>query len=567
MTDFLSDDQMLALQKSGHATPGDAAAPAHAPDFISDDDFQKAQNPRPKHTLVESAISGLARGMTFGYSPQIAGAGRAVVGKLTGDDHDFGDLYRKYRDEQQRHVDENAEDNPGTMLGSEVVGGVVSPITKVIGPTAGAGAAMNIGKAALAGGIAGGGYSKADLTKGEVGDFAKDVGKGAAIGGVIQGGGEVVGKVAKAMMPKNLSGYAEEQAVKAAGAMKRDMNDLESTGQLNKVGRQLLDQKVVRPLSSLEDVAEKAGQLKQTAGQDIGNTLSKVDDLASKAKEMIDDGKLFADYPDKAKAKDMIDRYFQFNMQKIGQRIRSEIIQPNAENPLLEGELGKMDRIASSFETKNPQSLTFGNTVKGTAGKQTRFASDTLPETFKQQVYGVINSELENLVANTPKLEKALQTGEGALPEVTGQVEAAAPKSEGEVLKAYQAAKSKYGAMKQAEDMATDRLGAVRSNRGISLTDTIAGAAGLAHGGPPTAIALGALNKFGRQYGASLRATGADALSKGIEKLPGSYAEYIEELAKRSGLSSATTQYLLEQEALRRGVPAALGHRVSQGEE
>jgi hypothetical protein len=86
-------------------------------------------------------------------------------------------------------------------------------------------------------------------------------------------------------------------------------------------------------------------------------------------------------------------------------------------------------------------------------------------------------------------------------------------------------ANRRYGALQDLEELAGKQSARDSTNRAISLTDTIAGAAGVASGGTPgvkagLGLGLTAANKLGRTFGNSLMATGFDAASKRLARVP-----------------------------------------------
>lgn len=177
------------------------------------DDFEEVSS-------GQSMLKGGLQGATFGLSDEMAG-GLEALGSLVGlrglgetskpiydpntgswnlprgetdeeSDQSFLDVYRQARDRARQAQDIAKEANPKTYTASEIAGGVATGLgtAGLIGNAdkiAKAKTLFELGKqgakiGAIEGSVAGGGYSEADLTEGEVGDFAKDVGQGAAIG-------------------------------------------------------------------------------------------------------------------------------------------------------------------------------------------------------------------------------------------------------------------------------------------------------------------------------------------------------------------------------------------------
>lgn len=198
-----------------------APAPKH-PLKLSDIDPSELTLVQDAPTQAQSAARGAASGFTGGFDDEIIGgldaAGRIVGIKNLGsakhlnelslaaptlDKNEIMNAYRSGRDSVRADERQDMESNPGTTIAANIGGALVSPIGE-IGPEFAAakdatklqklGAAVKTGiaKGAIQGGIYGAGGSNADLTQGEVGQFAKDTALGSTIGGVIGGATPVV---------------------------------------------------------------------------------------------------------------------------------------------------------------------------------------------------------------------------------------------------------------------------------------------------------------------------------------------------------------------------------------
>lgn len=525
---------------------------------VSDDMILAArQAERPKTELGESVLRGAAQGASFGWADELTAAvgaakdsGAAALG-LRGD-VSFGDAYKTYIDRIRAKDDAAKADNPKAYTGGAIAGGVGSAlglgiaakglgqasnlgsfVSKVAQPASVKGA---VGSGALLGGVTGAGLSEANPTESpeKLKELAKDTAVGAGTGAAFGGAGALIGKAASALKPSNLRQTANIKALKAAGYMGPDLKRL-SEAQKQEIGRTLLDKGVVKAFDGLDDVASKAAAGKEEAGQAIGKALQNVDDLVTSAKGMIDSGAIGGNLPARGKAalKDAVDKQFQFNMGRIGQRIESELIAPNQNNPLLKGELSKLRAISDDFLGGQTLSLSQGNVIKGTQGKITNFNSDTVPQAFKRELYDIIKTEIDDIVAKTGNLEAAVGRGAG---NTLGGGGANVSSRNSSISSGFQGAKRDYAALARTTDVAESRLGQLQANREVSLTDTIAGAGGLASGGPGGAIVIGGLNKLARQYGDSMMAVSARKTAEIIEKSPqmlGPFAALLEEAAKR----------------------------------
>lgn len=495
------------------------------------DKFLAETSPQGAPSALESGISGAANFMTLGFSDELAGAGRAAAAKVAGSEQPFSDLYQKYRDEQRQHQQQAVAAHPLAYYGGGAAGSLVTAAgLPIINPGAAATLKGAAARGALGGAITGVGESDAPV-------LSPRTVVGAVAGGALGAAGGAAGAFIPKLAPSQLRNVATEKAVQAAGGMTKEMRDL-GTGGVRSLGQDLLDKKVVTIGASLEDIADRASSAKEVAGQSIGEALSKVDDLVKTAHGMIDDGKLLsgAPEPQKQAAKAYLERQFGFSGDRIAQRIEDQLIKPNigpkgVDNPMLTGELAKLRQVAENFRNFGNTTLEQGTEMKAAQGARTRFESETIPESFKQQVYGIMKDELEDVVGKTANLEKAL-----------GQPETQA------ALPAYNQAKSTYGNMSKTEDMAERSLGRQRANRSISLTDYLTGIAGTAAHGLPSGIALGGVNKVIRKYGDSAAAVGLNSLANVIDKAPdalGPYANVLSQAAAKGGGSLAVTHSIL----------------------
>jgi hypothetical protein len=501
-----------------------------------------AERERPKRSIGSSVMAGAAQGALLGFPDEIeAGAGALFdyVQAKTGQRGDISlrDAYETRLRHSRTNYDEAKADNPKAFIGGAIGGGLATSLLSPVGLAKGATTAQNIGKAAGLGAISGAGTSEAVSYANPEGakEFGKDVVKGAVIGGVLQGAVSVAGKALSALKPDNLKQLAATKALKASGYMGKDLKNM-SEGAKLAAGSELLEKGVVTAGVSLDDVAQRAAAQKDAAGQEIGKALGAVDDLVNQAKTMIDDGLIGGQMPPQGKEalKSYVDKQFQFNMSKIGQTIEKTLIKPNDKNPLLKGELNKLRAIADDFKAAGGLTMREGNVIKGTQGKITNFNSDTVPQGFKKELYSIIREHLDDVVAKTGNLEAAVAQGSGKALGAGGS--AATTARNQAVSEAYQGAKKTYGVMKEAQEIAASRLGQTQGNREISLTDTIAGAAGLASGGPQNAILLGGMNKLARQYGDSFLAAGAKRVAEIIEKAPerlGKFGLLLEDAASK----------------------------------
>lgn len=153
-----------------------------------------AAPPPPPPEFVDpnagSFADSVGKGLTFGFSDELAGLAGASVNSIAGlfgggTGESFGEAYKGTRDAARYNEENFAKRNPTAALAGEVGGGLL---------TGGLGAArvgalkggQSLGKLAAVGGtegaIQGAGYSDADLLQGDIGGLLGDTATGGALG-------------------------------------------------------------------------------------------------------------------------------------------------------------------------------------------------------------------------------------------------------------------------------------------------------------------------------------------------------------------------------------------------
>lgn len=200
------DDEFLAMG----ATPESSAA--------------SSEEAAPSISKLKSMQKGLEQGTSLGFADEMQGgigastdAVQSLLHKLgitgpaasdvnadlaaqgfTGDigPQSFGDTYSQARDSARQEYQAASDANPGSYLAGNVIGGGLTAaalpgmVSAPMGPAAeGASLMARMGQGAVnalpMSAMVGAGSSNADLTKGELGQFGKDVAKDTAIGGGI----------------------------------------------------------------------------------------------------------------------------------------------------------------------------------------------------------------------------------------------------------------------------------------------------------------------------------------------------------------------------------------------
>lgn len=234
------------------------------------------QDPQKVSTTVSAVRKGI-QGATGGFLDEASGvveaAGR-VFGKQglggsfddvkddpNGPTLDWDELKKAYEEGVRRkreYLAKDSKDNPKTSVVAEIAGGFASPLNKV-----------TKGMSAVKGGLTTGavyglGNSEAD----SLGGLAFDTTVGAVGGAVIGKGAEKVApyiekglqgsqvavQKAKEKLGNYTKGKAEEWGFKTTGAMLKDWRNADDRGEVNKIGRWVLD-KGLKAGSTVDDVA------------------------------------------------------------------------------------------------------------------------------------------------------------------------------------------------------------------------------------------------------------------------------------------------------------------------
>ena len=220
---------------------------------------------------AKAAVTGAVKGLSAGFSDELSGGIQAGIEKLRGKKENLGDLYRKYRDLQRKSDERTMAASPTVSKIAELGGMVASPAGAIGRAAKGAGWLKNALRLAAEGGTFAAGTSEADLTKGEYGEAARDITKGAAIGGGIGVGGKAIGSGVRKISPA-IRRSAEEMAEKATGA-----TGLQASRFQKGAGGELLDRGVVRFGRSVDDVAEQSRKQMAESWKSIDESLKELD--------------------------------------------------------------------------------------------------------------------------------------------------------------------------------------------------------------------------------------------------------------------------------------------------
>lgn len=453
----------------------------------------------PQDAGVGDALARGAGHVAFGE--QIGGGLGALQDQITGanPDETLLNSYRRHRDALNQHYKDAVKNHPIASLLGELGGGTALGLaTGGLGEAAGLGSvASPILRGAIQGagdaGLMGASTSDADLTKGQVGQFAGDVGK-SAVGGAVVGG--VMGKVGDALSSESLKHGANELAVKSLKGSAGQYADLGEEGQ-QKLGDWLLKNKGVKFGDKAKDSLENIQALKESAGSDMG----KIIDEQGAA----------------------------FDPKALSETAQQQVMPGVTEGTLLKPQINAAQSAIDELATKGSP------LADGTSGPISFSQLQQLKSNLGKAAYNPLGSvEKEGLVPVERFLNDQLE----------GAVDAS-----GDQLPALQVAKGDYGAASKAELLAEKGASRGFANQGFGLGDKTAAIGGMQAMGPKGML-VGALNKLTRERGQSAVAVTMDKLSQLATHDPGSlghYAGVIANASARGPAALAVTHFLLSQ--------------------
>lgn len=307
-----------------------------------------------------------------------------------------------------------------------------------------------------------------------------------------------LGKGAKILeeAPKALKAFSEEKAIKQAGGMLKDFRRLMGKEKVPEVGQALLKETVdiadetgkiskvplMKAGDDVEAIAEKSGLLKEQTGQKIGKIYKEIDNKIMDVKFM---NKL--------------------SPEKLHEVVFAERFEPR----IAAQELSQMISEKYGSKIDGDKAVARVNEILDQISKRGNSLEDSLA--LKGELDQMVNYSKQT--QELPVIQQALIDIRNAIRDKTNNyVEKVADILGIENGKELKKLNKLYGNVAQIETMSADKVAREGANRAISLTDTIAGGAGLSALGPQ-GLLLGLANKVGRERGAGVAARGAEKLS------------------------------------------------------
>jgi len=471
MADFISDKEMEALEKK-QGQGGD--------DFISDDDMLHLESasmpPLPKYDPMgglESALAGMGQAPTLGYAPEIAGK---VLGP-------------KAKSSYNKALESNpALSFVGEMAGGAALGtglGKIVPATRAAqGLLGGAiGAAQNI--------------PEQDSNYDAIIERLKNAGTGLAFGTAFGGGKE------------RMKNSAEEAAFKALGPNKKAAKDALARGNVNSIGRTLLDEGVIGNIPRSQDtMLERAQSAREIVGAKKGQLINQIQ-AASENFANQEAQKLMDAIPLDPKRIPQAGKVeYGLDVQKIKDAIRKDL---NISSDLDGGDINEqIDKLLEKFSKgKKFIGIKEADKLKTEAGTLVKkWYSGQASEPIKQQYFKSLYSKLNDGIDETAEfLAKKFNMPIG--------------KELGESKKAY-------GNLATSEKILEDKIAGNAANRMVSLSDygMIIGGAGVGASrgsdykdSAMTGAAVGLIHNFLRRYGRQIQAKQLNNLVGAMDRL------------------------------------------------
>lgn len=449
---------------------------------------------KPDMGQGKAALIGLEEGATLGLRPAVAGLG-AGIGSAVGTYQSGGGLVdilkagkEGFKQGRQEAIDEQAlagQQYPITHGATSLGGNLATlPLMPVAGTIKGA--------AALGAGL---GAAKSIGEAQSPQEAAGNIAGGAVLGGASL---PIANKVSSA-----LANVAESKAFKAAGAMLKDFRAAYSKNpeKINELGRTMLDNNLVRAGDTVESIAQKAEALRRETGQRIGKVYEKVLDK-------ITDPQNSANLSPEAILNVQASG---FHPEAEADELKSMIFNKFKGQPGSTGAIKKanqvIDEMALNGNHITPQAAL---ELKGQIDSMINWSKKSQDLPLEQDALKTIRTHIQNkLNSQVAALDQALQSNETSELQRLNQL---------------------YGNVSTIANISRDRALREGANRSFGLTDTVAGAGGLGvghaigslsgHGSAGALLggaALGLGNKIGRTYGNAVLASGANAISQGLE--------------------------------------------------
>lgn len=284
------------------------------------------QPAQQKSRPIEAFVSGLGKGATFGYLPQIQAATEPLIqgaldligggsdAQLKAQGFNIQPKEESYTQRRDKAIAEQLalqESNPYASTTGELAGAISggfasgAPLTKLLGVPAATGLGR-LGQAAATGAITGAIRNPGDV-QGEVspiqaGERASNIASDALTGAIFQGGLEAIGKTGKFIRNagKGIDKSVQKYAFEAVSPSKAVSTKAVKDRSIYKVGQTIIDNNLIQPGAGVEDILVNTEQALKKSGDRIGGLYDALDNNPSLAIKKEDIKNIATDYAEKA---------------------------------------------------------------------------------------------------------------------------------------------------------------------------------------------------------------------------------------------------------------------------
>lgn len=504
----------------------EAEIDAEAKQILSDELARREGTPTEQQGLIpdetQAFIESGIDAATLGYYPQIRAGLTKAAGELTGQDVD----YITERDKIIARQKEVAAQNPRAALAGTVGGSLASFALPGGAAAKGAGSLAKLGRAAGTG-AAMGLLQNPENVEGETGlqleERLSNAKTGAALGAGVGAVGLGVGKSLNAVSPKDMTRFARNKALKAAGAMLKDFRGKFGAKRTERLGETLLEEGIVSAGDDIYAINKKVASTLDKYGKDLDNIYSG----AQKISEEIPFSNLSKDQLSElgASSIDIADIVKDFS-----ERLSSK-------SKVASGKFvsGRNKQVANTIADISENLAENGNNVSLEIARKVKQDLDDMINWPKHRSSELVEAQKEILnlrrIVNGA-IEKRLQT----IDKLTGQ----------DNFKTFKTLNRKVGDLSEAFGISADKVARTEANRMYGLSEQIStaggasvgskvggyigGATGAAAGGVIGGVSGGLISRAAKKYGDTTLAVTANKAAKLLESSPKSLGKYAGQL-------------------------------------
>lgn len=586
--------------------------------------YQAPKKEEPQTSAKQAALEHFGNAASLGYLPQLQGLAsqlmpdpnREVNRKLRDQGFEIQEQKPTYlyeRDAAIKRLEQEAKEHPYAAgvgsVGGALTSGIAASALTPINAASRLGRVLQAGKGgALLGAIANPGDKEGEVADGvQLDDRARNALTGAALGSAGQGAIEGASKAAKAFLslPETLKAKAEERAFKSAGAMLKDYRVANKQDRIHALGRYMLDNGLVKPGMTVDDIAEATKALESKHGEAIGSILKKFDEAGASGPSAQELATAIEKQAEPLKNLSTARATY-----RTLKNVASDVKSIGKEPPIVvsQGEVGSLTgkgteyltdpvtgEVMAQFQNGNLVSAGSSGSRPGASALSETLITPTqvstdLPGTFQgaQEIKKFIEDQIQasggfkalNPTEKNLALRQAYTMVKEKLEERAGK--AAEQLGDPELLKSYLGNKSGYRNSKEIAQIAKDQALRQNANRFFSPSDYLtAGTGALAGAASGDSIesklknaalgaSLGLVNRGVRRYGTPMVSVGMDRAGSFLARTPlpvvGELASPVLSSIEKSPGAMANTARILSSPQFERAIESAPLRKIAEDE-